>query len=154
LISSESILALAEQHLKDGPVFVTGVKITPANDITVFIDGDEGVKIEDCVSLSRAIEANLDRDREDFSLNVSSHGAASPLIMPRQYRRHIGREFELKLADGSKAEGRLSALDEDGLMIEWEERENKPIGKGKHTVKKERKISFSDIKEGRIKLKF
>lgn len=154
LITKEHILELANNHLKDGEVFVTGIRIGSDNHISLFIDGDKGVTIDDCVSLSRAIEGQLDRDKEDFALDVSSHGATTPLVMPRQYRRHIGRTFEVKLNDGSKAEGNLISFDEKELILEYSVRENKPIGKGKITVVKQQVIPFDQVKESRIKLKY
>jgi len=135
-------------------VFVTGIRISTDKQINLFIDGDKGVTIKDCVSLSRAIEGQLDRDKEDFALDVSSHGAATPLVMPRQYTRHIGRTFEVKLVDGSKAEGDLLACNNDEITLEFSVRENKALGKGKTTVVKQQTIKYSDIKESKIKLKF
>jgi ribosome maturation factor RimP len=104
--------------------------------------------------LSRAIEGQLDRDKEDFALDVSSHGAATPLVIPRQYPKHIGRTFEVKLVDGSKAEGDLVECNDDGILLEYSVRENKALGKGKTTVVKQQAIKYSDIKESKIKLKF
>ena len=135
-------------------MFVTGIRISTDKQINLFIDGDKGVTIKDCVSLSRAIEGQLDRDKEDFALDVSSHGAATPLVMPRQYTRHIGRTFEVKLVDGSKAEGDLLACNNDEITLEFSVRENKALGKGKTTVVKQQTIKYSDIKESKIKLKF
>lgn len=154
LITKEHILELAAKHLKDGTVYVTNVKIGSDNHISVSIDGDQGVTIDDCVSLSRAIEGNLDREKEDFALDVSSHGATNPLLMPRQYHKHLGRTFEIKLLDGSRAEGNLVSFDEQEIKLEYSVRENKPIGKGKVTVTKQQVIPFQNIKESRIKLKY
>lgn len=154
LISKEKIEQLAKEHLQNSSVYLTGVKIMTGNSILVFIDGDEGVKISDCVSLSRFIEGSLDRNKEDFSLDVSSHGASTPLVLPRQYKRHIGREFDLVLQDGSKTSGELIECDESGLKLKYSVRENKPIGKGKITVEKETSVKFEQIKESKIKLKF
>lgn len=154
LITKEKIEQLAKEHLQNSSVYLTGVKIMTGNSILVFIDGDDGVKIADCVALSRYIEGNLDRDKEDYSLDVSSHGASTPLVMPRQYKRHIGREFDLVLLDGSKTSGELIAFDENGLKLKYSVRENKPIGKGKITVDKETIVKFEQIKESKIKLKF
>lgn len=154
MITKEHILAIANDHLKNSQVFVTGVKIGTDNKINVFIDGDSGVTIKDCVALSRAIEGSLDRDRDDFSLDVSSHGAASPLIMPRQYNKHIGRNFEIRLGDGSKLEGELAGCDDEKIRIVFSTRENKPVGKGKITVVKEETILYSQIKESKVKLKY
>lgn len=154
LITKEHILALANGHLEGSSIYVTGLRISSDNQISLFIDGDNGVTIKDCVALSRAIEGQLDREQGDFALDVSSHGAATPLVMPRQYLRHIGRTFEIKLLDGSKAEGTLVACSDEGLKIEFEVRENKAVGKGKVTVIKQQEIKHSEIKESKIKLKF
>jgi len=154
LITKEHILSLANEHLQGGSVFVTGIKIGSDNHINLFIDGDAGVTIKDCVGLSRAIEGSLDREKDDFSLDVSSHGATTPLVMPRQYTKHIGRDFEVKLNDGSQAEGELIAFNETGLTLQYSVRENKPVGKGKVTVTKQLLVPFSEIKESKIKLKF
>jgi ribosome maturation factor RimP len=154
LITKEHILNLANQHLNGTSIYVTGIRIGSDNHINVFLDGDEGVTIKDCVTLSRAIEGNLDREKEDYALDVSSHGAATPLVMPRQYKRHLGRTFEVKLQDGTKTEGDLIACDDNEIKLEFTSRENKPVGKGKVTVVKQQVIKFSEIKESRIKLKY
>ena len=154
LLTKEKIEQIANDHLQGTGMFLTSVKVSADNHITVRIDGDDGVSIGACVDLSRAIESSLDRDREDFSLDVSSHGATSPLVMPRQFRRHIGRELELKLEDGSRAEGKLASCSDDGIGIEYSVREAKPVGKGKVTVVKRNDYRFSDIREARIKLKY
>lgn len=154
MITQEHILSLANNHLKNGSLFVIGIKIGSDNSIQVFIDGDEGVTIADCVALSRAIEGNLDREQLDFSLDVSSHGAVSPLVMPRQYKKHLGRTLEVKLKSGDKVEGTLTEISETNFTLEFTTRENKPIGKGKINVVKQTLVNFSEIKEAKIKLKY
>jgi len=155
LIQKEHILTLANQHLEGNTgVFVTDIRIGAGNIIQVFIDGDKGITIDDCVSLSRAIESALDRNKEDFSLDVSSHGATSPLLLPRQYAKHIGRTLEIKLTDGGKAEGELILCNSTGVVLQYSVRENKPVGKGKITVTKQLEVPFANVKEARIKLKY
>jgi ribosome maturation factor RimP len=154
LITKDRILELANDYLKDGDQYVTGIRISPDNHISLFIDGDNGVTIKDCVELSRAIEERLDRNREDYALDVSSHGATTPLIMPRQYKKHIGRAFEIKLVDGSKVEGELISFSLEEIVLQYSVRENKPIGKGKITVVKQQIVKYEQIKEARIKLKY
>jgi ribosome maturation factor RimP len=154
LINKDHILSLANDHLKGTDIFVTGIRISSDNSINLFIDGDNGVTIANCVALSRAIESNLDRDKADFALDVSSHGATTPLVMWRQYPKHMGRNFEVKLLDGSKAEGTMTACDKDSMTLEYSVRENKPIGKGKVNVTKQQIINFNQIKESTIKLKY
>ncbi len=154
LITKEHILQLANEHLGSGPVFVTGIRISSDNQINLFIDGDNGVSISDCVNLSRAIEGNLNREKDDFALDVSSHGATTPLTLPRQYPKHIGRSFEIRLVDGTKAEGDLVECSPEGIVLESSSRENKPLGKGKVTVTRQQAIKYDQIKESKIKLKF
>lgn len=154
MITKEHILALAEEHLKTTDKFVTRCTVSPVNHIELLIDGDTAVQISECVELSRFIEKSLDREKEDFSLEVSSHGATNPLVNVRQYKKHIGKTLEVKLLDGNKEEGELSEIEESGIVIKFKVRENKPIGKGKITVEKTQNIPFNQIKETKIKLKF
>ena len=154
MISKEHILALIEEHLDNGPIFVTGLRISSDNQITIFLDGDEGVTIANCVALSRHIEKSLDEQSTHFALDVSSHGATTPLILPRQYKKHIGREFEIKLEDGTKTEGSLVEFNGEEIVLENTVRENKPVGKGKITVTKQQIIKYNQIKESKVKLKF
>jgi ribosome maturation factor RimP len=154
LITKDYITTIITEYLSDGPVFLTGLKIGSDNHINIFLDGDEGVKISDCVAVSRHLEKTLNEKSLDFSLDVSSHGASTPLIMPRQYKKHIGRDFEIKLEDGTKMEGTLVDFDGNEIVLENSFRENKPIGKGKITVTKQQKINYKQIKESKVKLKF
>lgn len=154
LITKENILKLLTQHLGNGPLFVTGVKVGSDNQINVFLDGDNGVSIADCVTVSRFLEKSLDNENNSFSLDVSSHGATTPLLMPRQYKRHIGKDFEIRLLDGSVIEGTLSYFSSDELKLDYNVREDKQIGKGKITIKKQHIIPYNQIKESKIKLKF
>ena len=154
MITKDYITTIITEYLSDGPVFLTGLKIGSDNHINIFLDGDEGVKISDCVAVSRHLEKTLNEKSLDFSLDVSSHGASTPLIMPRQYKKHIGRDFEIKLEDGTKMEGTLVSFDGNEIVLENSFRENKPIGKGKITVTKQQKINYKQIKESKVKLKF
>lgn len=154
LITKEHILTLIADHLGNGPIFATGLRIGSDNQINIFLDGDDGVTIKDCVALSRHIEKNLDEQSTYYALDVSSHGATTPLILPRQYKKHIGREFEIKLKDDTKLEGVLVEFNGDEIVLENSVRENKPVGKGKITVIKKQIIKYNQIKESKVKLKF
>lgn len=124
------------------------------NAIKITIDGDNGVLVDDCIFISRAIEHNLDREEEDFSLEVLSAGAASPLILPRQYKKNIGRDLEVKTNDDQKLEANLVEVQDDSIQLKWKTREPKPVGKGKVTVTKEATIAINDIKQAKVKIKF
>lgn len=113
-----------------------------------------GVLVEDCMYVSRAIEHNLDREDHDFSLEVSSAGANTPLIKERQYQKHIGRTLNLVTFDKQKFEAVLTATEEKHIVLEWKARVPKPIGKGKITVQKRATIAYQDIEKAQIKLVF
>lgn len=135
-------------------LFLLDLSVSTDNSIKVVIDGDRGVLVEDCMYVSRAIEHNIDRDEHDFSLEVLSAGATTPLVMPRQYSKHVGRNLQVKTEQGELFEGQLKAVEDDTILLTWKTREPKPIGKGKITVVKEQIIAFGDIKEAIVKIKF
>jgi len=137
----------------DKSLFLIDFTMGADNSIKVVLDGDQGVSVQDCMKVSRAIEHNLDREEEDFSLTVTSAGAASPMINPRQYKKNIGRKVKV-LTTEDMYEGNLTSSNENGIVLEWKAREPKPIGKGKTTVQKKMEITFSDIKEAKVILKF
>ena len=133
----------------DKSLFLIDFSVGADYGIKVVLDGDSGVSLADCMKVSRAIEHNLDRDQYDFSLEVTSAGAASPLTMPRQYPKNIGRKLKVK-TQKETLEGNLTEATATGIVLQWKTREPKPVGKGKHTVKKEAKIDFSDIVEAKV----
>ena len=93
----EKVEKLLNDALAEKPsLFLIDLSITGANQIRVILDGDEGVSVQDCIDISRAIEHNLDREEEDFSLEVHSAGVSEPLTMVRQYKKNIGRFLQLK----------------------------------------------------------
>ena len=115
--------------------------------------GDQGVKVEDCMFVSRAIEHNIDREEHDFALEVMSSGAAAPLTLPRQYPKHVGRTLGVKTSTGN-IEGVLTEANEVEITLEWKAREPKPVGKGKVTVNKKENIAYKDIVEAKVIIKF
>ncbi|MDN3491106.1 ribosome assembly cofactor RimP [Winogradskyella bathintestinalis] len=135
-------------------LFLIDFTMSGDNAIKIVIDGDNGVLVEDCMFVSRAIEHNIDRDEHDFSLEVLSSGAATPLILPRQYHKHIGRNLEIKTLDGQNLEGELTAVNDEDVVLKWKAREPKPVGKGKVTVVKQANVTFDNIKEAKVKIKF
>lgn len=151
----EQVTSLLEGALEENPsLFLIDFTITPDYKINIVLDGDNGVTLKDCVAVSRAIDHNLDREEQDFSVEVASAGASAPLVLPRQYTKNIGRKLEVKTIEGRNFEGELTAATEDTITLEWKAREQKPVGKGKVTVQKKEEISFSDIKEAKVILKF
>lgn len=135
-------------------LFLLDLKVSESNAITIVIDGDHGVLVEDCMFISRAVEHNLDREEQDFSLEVTSAGATSPLINNRQYKKNIGRLLAVKTKDNQSFEAKLTNIDNEGIFLEWKTKEPKPVGKGKVIVKKQAKIEFDTILEAQVVIKF
>ena len=145
---------LKEYFKKRKDLFLIDFELSLGNKVNVTIDGDNGVTVDDCVQLSRSLENNLDRDSEDFSLEVSSAGANTPLVHRRQYVKNIGRILNLVTCDNEKYEAVLKDVSDQNIILEWKTREPKPIGKGKVTVQKSVKINYNNIDSARIKLVF
>lgn len=135
-------------------LFLVECSISPEYQIKVLVDGDDGLPLEEIIRISRHIEHNLDREKQDFSLEVSSPGLSSPLLLPRQYQKNIGRTIEVQTNDGKQQEGELTQATENEITIQWKQREPKPIGKGKHTVQKQQTYTYTDINKAIIKVKF
>jgi len=145
---------LLQSALEERPtLFLIDFSITADNTIKVVLDGDEGIRLDDCISISRAIEHNLDREEEDFSLEVTSSGATAPLVLPRQYKKNTGRKVKVKTGV-AEFEGTLTEVTDEAIALEWKAREPKPIGKGKHTVQKKEVVPFSEIVQAKVVLKF
>lgn len=150
----EKVYKLLDNVLEENPnLFLIDFNITKDNSIGILIDGDNGVTVEDCIMVSRAIEHNLDREEEDFSLEVGSVGATAPLEMPRQYKKNIGRTLSVK-TESETVEAELTNADDDKISIKWKTREPKPVGKGKHTVIKELDLPYDQIVEAKVMIKF
>lgn len=139
---------------KNSSLFLIALNFLPGNRILVEVDGDNGISLEECIRISRAVEHNLDREEEDFSLEVTSPDIAKPLVVKRQYNKNINRTLQIKLTDNSKVEGKLNNVTNDFIELEWKAREPKPIGKGKRTVVKNKTVPFKDILEVKVKLLF
>lgn len=150
MITAELIKQIIYEKLQDGPLFFTRVHVKPGNKISVFLDGDAGVAIDDCVSLSRYIESKLNRDKEDFELEVSSHGVGQPLEIPRQFIRNVGHAVRILLKDGTVIMGKMLKADEHGFIAETMIKE-KPRAKA---LPISRAFQYSECKEVKIIVSF
>ncbi|WP_447635185.1 ribosome assembly cofactor RimP [Flavobacterium microcysteis] len=150
----EKVSELLKAGLEENPsLFLIDLTITDAFKIIVTLDGDNGVTLQDCIDISRAIEHNLDREEQDFSLEVASGGVSAPLKLVRQYKKNIGRTLQVKTAtDIITAE--LVDVNEEFITLTWAAREPKKIGKGKETVEKRQEIPYTDIKEAIVTITF
>lgn len=151
----DKVTELLNAALEEKPtVFLIELAISGENKITVTLDGDQGVNLQDCIDISRAIEHNLDREEVDFSLEVASAGACSPLKFPRQYKKNIGRKLEVITTDGNKITADITDATDEFVVLEWSSREPKKIGKGKETVKHHVEVPYSEIKEAKVTIVF
>jgi ribosome maturation factor RimP len=134
-------------------LFLIDLSISTNNKILVIVDGDNGVSLSECIRISRNVEHNLDREEEDFALEVTTPDISPPLKEKRQYKKNINRILKVKTAE-EEFEGTLTAADEDRIILNWKAREPKPIGKGKVTVQKTATLKYKDIKEAKVKIVF
>jgi ribosome maturation factor RimP len=134
-------------------LFLVDLTITDAMKVIVTLDGDGGVVLQDCIDISRAIEHNLDREEQDYSLEVASFGVGSPLKLVRQYTNNIGRTLIVELANET-IEAKLTDANNEFITLSWIAREPKKIGKGKETVNKVQEIPYADIKQAVVTVTF
>lgn len=146
MIDKFKVLDIIKESLEGSDKFLVNMKITPDNRIFVDIDGDNGINIDDCILLSRTIENQLNRDEDDFELNVSSAGADSPLKMPRQYRRHVGRVLAVETFDDTTFEGTLTQCDNETFVLQT---------KGtKKVAPQVLTFNYADVRTAKVVLKF
>ena len=145
---------LLEEALEERQdLFLISLTISAENHINIVIDGDNGVLVDDCIYISRTIENNLDREENDYSIEVMSAGAAAPLTHQRQYVKNVNRTLSVRTKT-ENIEGVLTSATEYDILLEWKSREPKPVGKGKVTVNKQANIAYDDIVEAKVVIKF
>ncbi len=121
----EKVADLLNTALEERPsLFLIDLSIGSGNKIMVTLDGDNGVNLQDCIDISRAIEHNLDREEEDFSLEVASGGAASPLKIPRQFKKKWAERLSVKTAT-EEIEAEITDANDEFIVLEWKAREPK-----------------------------
>jgi ribosome maturation factor RimP len=144
---------LVEEKIADKPnLFLVDVKMHSNGKLIVLLDGDDGVGIDDCVAVSRHVGFHLEEENvieTAYNLEVSSPGIDFPLSSPRQYAKNVGRTLGIKMADGVKREGVLSALTEDAIIIEEKIKE-----KGKKAETVESVIPLDKITETKVLISF
>ena len=135
-------------------LFLIELSFLAENKILIEIDGDNGVTLKECMRISRYINDNLDREEEDYGLEVTSPDIAKPLMVKRQYQKNIGKTLQIKTTTNENYEGVLTETNENQVFLEWKAREPKPIGKGKVTVVKTATIEYKNIQEAKVKIIF
>lgn len=144
----DAVLADYEQ------LFLIELSVSENNKIIITLDGDSGVSLQDCITISRAVEQELDKEELDFSLEVASAGVSSPLKFVRQYKKNIGRKLKVKTISNEEIEALLTDADDEAATFSWKAREPKKIGKGKETVEKTVRLPYGEIKESIVLISF
>jgi ribosome maturation factor RimP len=153
MIDREKILNLVNEKL-DESMFLVDVSVNTNNVIHVEIDSFTGLSIDQCVAVSRHIENNLDRESEDFELQVSSPGAGQPFKVKEQYRKNTGRELEVTLKSGAVTKGLLAEANEEEILIETSAKE-KPEGSNKKVlVTRTNRVAYDEIEKARVIISF
>ncbi|NBH90257.1 ribosome assembly cofactor RimP [Parabacteroides distasonis] len=154
MIEKNVVSRLVEEKLASSSNYLVDVVIKPGNLIVVEIDSDEAVSIDDCAELSRHLEEHLDRDVEDYELEVGSAGITSPFKVLRQYVKNIGNEVEMLLKNGSKLTGVLKSADENGVVVSVEKKVKPEGAKRKVTVIEDESYTFDEIKYTKYLIRF
>lgn len=154
MIDSKRVIEIAERHIEGSDLFVVSCSVSPAGDIELLIDSDTSVSIDACAELNRALEAELDRDSEDFSLTVASAGIGSELRSIRQYRKLVGSSIEVLLTSSEKILACLDAVDEAGITLSYDEKQTVEGKKRKQTVHVTRSYAWADIRYAKEWLDF
>lgn len=150
----EKVNGLITEALLEKPsIFLVDLAVSDSFKISVGLDGDNGVALQDCIDISRAIENNLDREEQDFSLEVASVGVGTPLKMIRQYKKNVGRTL-IVTTNTEKIQAELVEANDVFIILSWKAREPKKVGKGKETVQKEQQIPYTEIKEAVVTVTF
>jgi ribosome maturation factor RimP len=154
MITIQQIETLILDKLEADDVFVVNLSVSPSNAISVSLDSEKGIPVSYCIDISRLIEHNLDREEEDFSLEVSTAGLSEPLKLPRQYKKNIGREVDVITGEDKKMTGKLIEADETGFTIEIEEKVKLEGKKKKELRITPHMFKFEDVKSVKIVVSF
>ena len=154
MISKNVVEGIVNEWLEDKEYFLVDVTVSPDDKIVVEIDHAEGVWIDDCVELSRFIESKLDREEEDFELEVGSAGIGQPFKVLQQYVNHIGKEVEVLAKDGKKYRGVMAAACEENFTVTIQVKEKPEGAKRPVLVDKEYTWGYDEVKYTKYLIKF
>jgi len=154
MLEKRIVTELADDFLKNSENYLVGVEISPDNVVVVTIDNDLGVAIDDCIALSKYLESKLDREKEDFELEVGSAGITAPFKVLRQYLKNIGKEVEVLTRDGRKLSGVLKSADDAGFTLTVEKLVKPEGAKRKITVEENLNFHYDEIKKTNYLIRF
>ncbi|MBN1144960.1 MAG: ribosome assembly cofactor RimP [Bacteroidales bacterium] len=151
MIKAALIRSYLEEELTQNGKFLVDVTVSTGNKIVVYMDSLNGVTLDECIQVSRYLESKLDREVEDYELEVSSPGLDKPLKLPVQYEKNLGRMLEVVKTDGNKVTGKLAEVSPGGFIrLESEStvKDSKTGKKKKEPVVLE--LKFDEIKTAKV----
>ena len=154
MITKDEIIKIVEEYISETDYFLVEVCVSADNRIVVEIDSFEGVDIDFCANLSKKIEENFDREKEDFELEVGSAGLTSPFKVSQQYEKNLGNEVEVLTKNGEKLTGILAETNENNFTITVEVKEKLEGAKRKTLVQKHLNFKKNDIKYIKYLIRF
>jgi ribosome maturation factor RimP len=154
MIDKDFIKDVADKFLQETQMFLVDVIVRPGNIIVVEIDSDDSIGIDDCIALSRDIESRLDRDAEDFELEVGSAGVTSPFKIPRQYKKNEGNEVEVLTKAGQKLSGVLKTSDNNGFVITITKMVKPEGAKKKTALEEDLSFAYDEVKYTKYLIRF
>ena len=154
MIDRNIVSGIVNEWLEDKEYFLVDVSVSPDDKIVVEIDHAEGVWIDDCVELSRFIESKLDREEEDYELEVGSAGIGQPFKVLKQYLIHIGKEVEVLTRDGKKLEGVLKDANEENITLTVLKKVKPEGARRPKLVEEDITYTYNDIKYTKYLISF
>jgi ribosome maturation factor RimP len=154
MLDKSLVYQVVEEKLQGTEYFIVDVKVSTDNNVLVEIDTLEGVDIQFCVELNKHIEANFDREIEDYALEVGSAGVTSPFKVLKQYQKNIGNEVEVLTKTGKKLSGILIAANEEGFVLQIEKQVKAEGAKRKVTVTENLVFTFDEVKYTKYIIRF
>ena len=153
MINKKIVIKLTEEKL-DEKMFLVEVTVSKSNVINVFVDSFDGMTIDKCIEISRNIEHNLDREIEDFELQVSSPGLTENFKVKQQYLKYQGKEIELVTIEGNELKGLLKEATEERVVVETTLKEKVEGQNKKQLVTREYELKYDEIKSAKAVITF
>ncbi|HZJ80941.1 MAG TPA: ribosome assembly cofactor RimP [Dysgonamonadaceae bacterium] len=154
MIDKKFLITHIEEFLEASDNYLIDVIINPGNAISIEIDNNNGVNIDDCVELSQYIESKLDRDEEDFELTVGSAGLTSPFKTKRQYQKYIGKEVEVLTKKGQKITGVLTSVSDDEFTVSISKKVRAEGAKRKTEKSEDLQFRYDEVKYTKYLIRF
>jgi ribosome maturation factor RimP len=154
LIAKSDIRKFIEEGIEGTDVFIVELTVSEQNHIHVVADADSGLSIDKCVAVSRSIEGRLDREVEDFELQVTSPGLSNPLKVIRQYKKNVGRGLKVRTVEEESLEGTLVEATDEGIVLEHSFKQRIEGRKKKEIITERIPLAYDRIKEAKVMISF